>query len=257
MKHGAAVLAVGAWLVLAGAVAGVAGQSAASAPRTPWGEPNLMGVWLGPKLGATPGRDAFNLIQLERLYKPEARARTKQLSAKNDPTVNCTPPAFPHAMMLGWPIQIVQRPGMMLVLTEAFTSFRNVPTNGRGHLSADLLIPFFVGDSAGRWEGDTLVVDVISFRDAWLASGKDKPTAASAGVWPTSDRLHVTERWRRVEADTLEYQARVEDPDMLAGPWDTPTVILKRQPANIIQEVKCLVDDPATPPASYLAQFGR
>jgi hypothetical protein len=171
--------------------------------------------------------------------------------------LHCVPPAFPHAVTLGWPIQIVQRPGMMLVLTEAFSSFRNVPTDGRGHISSDVLIPFFVGDSAGHWEGDTLIVDVISFRDAWLAGSRDKPTPGSTGVWPTSDALHVVERWRRVDADTLEYQARVEDPAMLTGPWDTPKVTLKRQPTDKIQEMKCLVDDPETPPASYLAQFGR
>jgi hypothetical protein len=180
-----------------------------------------------------------------------------QLSANDDPTVRCLPAAFPQALMLGWPIQIVQKPGGMIVLTEAFASFRNIPTDGRGHLPPDVLIPLTVGDSAARWEGETLVVDVISFRDAWLARSTDRPTQASTGVWPTSESLHVIERWRRVDADTLEYQARVEDAMMLTAAWATPTITLTRQPAQKIQETMCASNDPATPPAAYLAQFGR
>lgn len=233
------------------------GATGAAGPRTQWGEPDLTGVWQAPKLGASTGQDSFNLTQLEGLYRPDARAKLTQVSAKDDPTLNCEPAAFPQAAMLGWPIQIVQRPGMMILLTEAFTAFRNIPTDGKGHLSEDLLIPFFGGDSSGTWDGDTLVVDVISFREAWLASSKDKPTQGSAGLWPASDALHVVERWRRVDGDTLTYQARVEDPTMLTAPWETPTVTFKRQPVDKIQEVKCLVDDPVTPPPAYLAQFGR
>jgi hypothetical protein len=216
-----------------------------------------MGVWQGPKLGATPEQDSFNLTQLERLYRPEARAKMTQISATDDPAQSCVPQPFPRAAVLGGPIQIVQRPGMMLVLTEAFHTFRYVPTDGRGHQSNDYLFPTFVGHAAGRWEGDTLVVDVIRFRQPWLAGSGDRPTQTSTGVWPTSEALRVVERWRRVDPDTLEYQARVEDSSMLTAPWDSPRILLKRLPSNQIGEVKCLVDDPVTPPASYLAQFGR
>ena len=180
----------------------------------------------------------------------------QQISAKDDPTQQCVPAAFPSAVMLGWPIQVAQRPGMMIVLNEAFTSFRNIPI-GKGHLSRDYLFPFIGGDSAAKWEGDTLVVDVISFRDAWLATSQDKPTNTSSGVWPTSDALHVVERWRRVDADTLEYKARVDDPQMLTDAWETPTVTLKRQPALRVEEVKCRTDDLRYPAASYLTQSAR
>jgi hypothetical protein len=217
-----------------------------------------MGVWNGAKLGASPGHDTFNLTQLERLYRPEARAKMKQLSEKDDPTLRCLPHSFPHALTLGWPIQITQSPGMLFVLNEAFHTYRVIPTNGRKHLAASLLVPMFLGDAVAHWEGETLVVDVLSFNgSSWLANGQDKPTKTSLGVWPTSDAMHVVERWRRVDPDTLEYQARVEDPKMLTGPWDTPTIALKRAPMAKIEEVKCLVDDPASPPSSYLKQFGR
>ena len=102
------------------------------------------------------------------------------------------------------------------------------------------------------------MVDVVSFNgDNWLASPDDKPTPTSARVWPTSPAMHVVERWRRVDQDTLTYQARVQDATLLSGPWETPTIALKRQPNQKIQEVKCFTDDPEVSPASFLRQFGR
>jgi hypothetical protein len=110
-----------------------------------------------------------------------------------------------------------------------------------------------MGDSAGRWDGDTLVVDVISFNgEGWLASPQDKPTTASTGVWLTSASMHITERWRRVDADTLEYRATVEDAEMLTMPWETPAVTLKRQPLDRIDEVICRPEDG---PETYLTRL--
>ena len=222
--------------------------------RTAWGEPNLTGVWRAAPLGAGSGRDTFNLAKLEGLYTPDARARMKELSAKDDPTMRCTPPAFPRATMLGHPVQIIQRPGFAFVFTEAYPVFRIIPTTGRAHTSGQYLFPTHMGDSAARWEGDTLVVDVISFNgEGWLASPQDRPTNASTGVWLTSDAMHVVERWRRIDADTLEYQARVEDPKTLTMPWETPTVTFERQTVDRIEEVLCRPEDG---PATYLARLG-
>lgn len=231
---------------------GAAGGGAFAA-RTDWGEPNLTGVWRGETLGAASGRDTFNLAKLEALYKPEARARMKELSAQDDPTMRCAPPAFPRAAMLGHPVQIVQSPGFAFVFTEAYPVFRIIPTTGRPHTSEQYLFPNYMGDSTARWEGDTLVVDVLSFNgEGWLASAQDKPTSASTGVWLTSSAMRVTERWRRIDADTLEYQATVEDPEMLTMPWETPTVTLKRQPVDRIDEVLCRPEDG---PETYLTRL--
>ena len=222
--------------------------------RTAWGEPNLTGVWKGVHLGASSGRDTFNLAKLEALYTPEARARMKEHSAKDDPTMRCAPPAFPRAAMLGHAVQIVQRPGFAFVFTEAYPVFRIIPTTGRAHTSKQYLFPTYMGDSTARWEGDTLVVDVISFNDeGWLASPEDRPTSASTGVWLTSDAMHIVERWRRVDADTLEYQASVEDPKTLTAPWETPTITFKRQTVDRIEEVLCRPEDGAE---TYLARIG-
>jgi hypothetical protein len=249
----AALVGVVLWIGLrdTGGTNGAAGGPAAP---TSWGEPDLTGVWKGETLGAGAGRDTFNLTQLEGLYKPEARARMKELSAKDDPTMRCAPPAFPRATMLGHAVQIVQRPGFAYVLTEAYPVFRIIPTSGRPHTSDQYLYPTHMGDSAGRWEGDTLVVDVTSFNgEGWLASAQDKPTSASTGVWLTSPTMHVVERWRRVDADTLEYQATVEDPQLLTQSWQTPVVTLQRQPLDRIDEAQCRPEDG---PETYLTRLG-
>src|SRR5262245_59088807 len=121
------------------------GLTQAQAPkgiRTDWGDPDLSGVWkLAEPLGARPGRDTYNLTALEKLYKPEAR---KGLSPKDDPALRCRPSAFPRAATLGAAIQVVQSPGMIVVFTEAFPTYRMIPTDGKRRLTADYLVPYFM-----------------------------------------------------------------------------------------------------------------
>ncbi len=155
--------------------------------------------------------------------------------------------------MLGHRVQIVQSPGFAFVFTEAYPVARIIPTTGRPHTSEQYLFPNYMGDSTARWEGDTLVVDVTSFNgEGWLAGPQDRPTNASTGVWPTSPAMRVTERWRRLDADTLEYQATVEDPQVLTMPWETPRVTLTRQSVDRIEEVLCRPEDG---PETYLTRL--
>jgi hypothetical protein len=250
---GAVVVGAALWAGLRETANDSAG-TAATAARTEWGEPDLTGVWKGEALGASAGRDTFNLTALEGLYTPDARARIQKMSAKDDPTLQCAPPAFPRAAMLGHQLQIVQSPGFAFVFTEAYPVVRIIPTTNRAHTSEQYLFPTHMGDSTARWEGDTLVVDVISFNgEGWLAGPLDKPSAASIGVWLMSPATHIVERWRRLDADTLEYRARVEDPDLLTMPWETPIVTLTRQPIDVIDEALCRPEDG---PESYLARLG-
>jgi hypothetical protein len=249
----AAVVGAGLWIGVRNAGNGADGGTA-PAGRTAWGDPDLSGVWRGEALGARSGQDTFNLAALEALYLPDARARMQKLSAKDDPTLQCAPPAFPRAAMLGRHVQIVQSPSFTFVFTEAYPVARIIPTTGRPHTPAEYLFPTHMGDSTARWEGDTLVVDVLAFNgEGWLAGPLDKPTSASPGIWPMSPATHIVERWRRVDADTLEYQARVEDPEILTMPWDTPAVTLKRQPVDVIDEALCRPEDG---PETYMARLG-
>jgi hypothetical protein len=206
-----------------------------AAPRTVWGEPDLSGIWVAANLNAK----THNLAVLEALYRPDAKAAIQRMTDVDDPLLRCIPYGIPRAYLSSpWPFQIVQSPGVTVILTEYYHAFRVIPTDGRPHPTD--AYPTYFGDSVARWDGDTLVVDVTAFNGKTWLSDRDKPTATSVGAWPTSDALHVVERWRRVDAETLEYEAVVDDPKMLTGSWTTPTVSLKRAPDGTrIAEAMC------------------
>jgi hypothetical protein len=149
------------------------------------------------------------------VYKPELVEKVKEMDdneAKQDPVFFCKPAGVPR---IGAPNQISQTPGQILFLYQAGNTFRVVPTNGRPH--SENVDETFMGDSVGRWEQDTLVVDVIGFNDvSWLDI---------AGYFH-STALHVIEKLRR-EGNMLHYQATVEDPNVLAKPWVKTPITLK------------------------------
>ena len=214
-----------------------AGGTAPASLRTAWGDPDLSGIWMG---GGSWTRKTNNLALLESLYKPEVVAQMKTMTEKDDPLLRCVPYGMPRAILSSpWPFQIVQAPGTVVLLTEYYHAYRLTPTDGTPH--ADGMFPTHFGESVGRWEGDTLVIDIVGFNGkTWLSDG-DPPTPASPGIWPTSDAMHQIERWRRVDADTIEFQVTVEDPKMLTKPWTTPKVLLKRAPKGTrLGEAVCL-----------------
>ena len=101
-------------------------------------------------------------------------------------------------------LQIVEAPGAVVVFRELATAPRIIPTDGRPHISEN--IRQWAGDSRGRWEGDTLVVDTTNFNNKTAFMG-------------SSDALHVVERFRRVSADRILYQFTVDDPKTWTRPW--------------------------------------
>jgi hypothetical protein len=109
--------------------------------------------------------------------------------------------------------QILQRPGYVVILYEWNHMTRIIPIDGRPHL--DSRLRFANGDSRGRWEGNTLVVDVTNFNDdAWVVGhGGSGP-----GVFH-SPELHVVERFTPVDRNVIRYQATVEDPKVFTRPW--------------------------------------
>ena len=190
-------------------------------------EPGKSVRWLLPLKGVDPeGTDVFkglDRIQVNNraaapnkpAYKPELVAKVKELSDKQgvlDPAFYCKPQGVPR---MGPPSQIVQTPGQVVFLYGASNLFRIIPTDGRPHRAdAD---PPYMGDSIGRFEGDTLVVDVTNFNDdTWLGSD---------GYFH-SEKMHVVERLTR-KGDVLTYTATVEDPLVLATPWTLPVRQLK------------------------------
>ena len=233
--------------LLAGAV--VAAQSTAiqPAPRAADGHPDLTGVyqastrrggWDAEAPGEAPGvaaaRRAPDVLAAARPepipYRPEARARAEELLARrsvDDPTGFCLPQASPRITPVGlFPIQFVQTPAQLVVLYEYFWVFRVIPLNRRDH-AADVE-PSHLGDSIGRWEGDTLVVDVTSFKPGgWLAAG-----------FVHSDALRLTERYRRVDRDRLDYEVTIEDPNVLTKPYTQRVTLMLREETRL-REYSC------------------
>jgi hypothetical protein len=167
-----------------------------SIPRLADGTPDLSGVFIAERNLRL--RDSVTL-------KPGAESfRVPTQEGDLGTGVTCLPPGVPQATMLPFPLQIVHRPDVLVVLYEAYHQFRVVPV-GREH--DDYLAPAFMGHSVARWDGDTLVVDVRGFNDKTVIAGHRHTEA-----------LHVTERYRRISRESIEYEALVEDPNVFAAP---------------------------------------
>jgi hypothetical protein len=150
-------------------------------------------------------------------YQPAAAARRTQLlwdietptlPQHVDPHVRATLDGVPRINYVPGGLQIRQAPGLVTILYESNHVFRVIPVDGRPHLTP--AVKLWMGDSRGRWEGNTLVVDVTNFND--------KTWFDSHGTFH-SDALHVVERWTIAGADRIEYEVTVEDPQVFTKPW--------------------------------------
>lgn len=230
------------------APAGSAAAAApAPAPRMPDGHPDLSGVWwrgadVGGKpanggpgaLGPRAGRGGPAPTTFSSLYLPSAQAQAKTLRDKDDPSLNCTSTAFGTLNVslfdVGAVGQIVQTPKFVVMLSETYHGFQLIPTDGRPH--RDDQPPSNRGDAVAHWDGDTLVVDKNNFTDtSWIS--------AEGRVSFHSDALHMVERYRRVDANTLEVEATLEDPKVLTKPWVVPKQTLVLAPFDQILQLDC------------------
>jgi hypothetical protein len=145
---------------------------------------------------------------------------------KNDPNLGCLPHGIPRMMMAPLPIQIFQVPDTVLIEQESLNEYRQIHLN-RQHLKDP--DPSYNGDSIGRWEGNTLVVDTTGFNDiTWLDH---------VGL-PHSDQLHIVERITRVDHDTLRDDFTIEDPKAYTKTWTT-TQTYKLHPDYELMEYTC------------------
>jgi hypothetical protein len=148
--------------------------------------------------------------------------------------MRCITRALPSAMIptaYNNAYQILQTPGYVIIRSELVDKFRIIPMDGRPHV--DSRIRQWVGDSRGRWDGNTLVVDVTNFSD------KTNGTAEQNGSYRGgSESMHLVERFTRVDADTVEYRATVEDPKNFTRPW-TLAISLKKDDNYQIFEYAC------------------
>jgi hypothetical protein len=222
-----------------------------SLARGPDGHPNLNGIWQslntanwdiqehaarsGPVLalgavGAVP--PGLGVVEGNELpYLPAAAAKKKEnfenrLTA--DPEVKCYMPGVPRAAYLPYPFQIVQTPKYVLMAYEYAGANRTIFMDKASPPPADS----WMGHSVGRWEGDTLVVDVTAQNDeTWF----DR-----AGNFH-SDALHVVERYTPLSADALTYEATIEDPKVFSRPWKITMPLYRRLEKNAqLLEFKCV-----------------
>ena len=184
----------------------------APAPKTSDGKPDLSGLWKAPN-GKYLANLAADLKPEDVPFQPWAAALYKQRQdnlAKDRPTSHCIPHSVPDQMAVaGYPFKIVQTPGLVLILYEEMTHFRQIFTDGRARLSDPN--PTLVGYSVGHWEQDTLVVETTGFSAdlSWL----DDPGH------PHTEALHVTERFRRGDFGHLEVRITINDPKAYTKPW--------------------------------------
>jgi hypothetical protein len=230
-----------------------------SVPRTPDGKPDLTGVWqsgstvrgnwedanAGVGIGGT-GKNPSAPGVLSASDRPAAADKAPyqpwaaqkvlesyKIRGIDDPAARCLPPGIPRTSVLGlYPTQIVQTPQQIVFLYEYMHEYRIVPLNAR---HPDDLAPAYMGDSVGRWEGDTLVVDVTGFNEkSWLVG---------TGTFH-SDELHVTERYTRVDKDQINYDITIEDPKVLTRPWVIHTNLMLREGTHL-QEYVCVENNTA------------
>jgi hypothetical protein len=194
-------------------------------PRLPDGHPDFTGLWLpnsaGQGVSGRYGVDPEARRQFDPKVTPEeppsfqpwAVAKMKSTTGTelelSKSSVNCMPRGVPAIWLQNpYGTMLVHKPGLFVQLYEVLNNFRVIPTDGRPH--AKYPEPLFHGDSVGHWEGETLVVDAISF---------DKRTFIMPNGWFHSDELHVIERYSRPSMNYLIVQITVEDPKVLTKPW--------------------------------------
>jgi hypothetical protein len=204
--------------------------------------PDLTGVW-NMQNNAQTRYHAYSFSAQEPPMTPWAQERFKAnkpsfgphaVEDSNDPVnpttvsaVGCFPPGVPRIYLQPFPMEVIQTPGRVILFYEFSHLVRQIFTDGRKH-NTDLGATW-MGDSIGTWEGDTLVVDTIGFNDkTWL----------DRAGHPHSTDLHVVERIRRADQNTLQIAVTMEDPKAYTKPW-SDTLTFRLHPKWNISEMIC------------------
>ena len=222
---------IGTVAILALAPAPAAGQPL---PRTPDGKPDLSGIWQAvnsaawnilphaadPDVPAGLGVVEGNEIP----YTAPAAARQRDNyanRAKLDPETKCWLPGVPRATYMGFPFQIVQTPNQMSILYEYAHATRHIFMSSP-HPKGP--IEWWMGDSRGTWQGDTLVVDVVHFNDqTWFDRAGNHH----------SEMLHVVERYTPLGPNHINYEVTIEDPKVFTRPWKMSMPLYRRLDSNM------------------------
>ena len=218
-----------------------AAPQAQALPRTADGRPDLSGIWQvlntaawniqdhSAEKGIPAGQGVVEGNEIP--YLPAAMAKRNE-NFKNrmtaDPETKCYLPGVPRIMYMPYPFQIVQTPNYLAFVFEYVHAVRHIYLNSQHPRGP---IEWWMGDSRGRWEGDTLVVDVVHFNEeTWF----DR-----VGNFH-SDALHLVERYTLIDPNHLNYEVTVEDPKVFSRPWKMSMPLYRRLERNVqILDYEC------------------
>jgi hypothetical protein len=241
-----AAVSLGAGIMMLAITLMLAGEAAAqtkSTPRPdfsgeyriqPAGSPGSKNLPRAPRNG-TPRERAYTvdgqlaplLPWARKLYDERIEAAENGQTFRHTLT-KCLPPGMPMGTLFAfYPIQILQTPEQLTMLFEEGNHFRIIRMNQPHAKDPD---PNFWGDAAGKWEGETLIIDTIGVRD---------DTTLDFLGFPHSEKLHVVERMRRLDANTLEGRVTLEDADAYARSWEAVAIWKKLDPKDHIREMVC------------------
>jgi hypothetical protein len=241
------------------------GQAAYRAPRTSDGKPDMNGIWQAlneanydlethmarPAMALRPGPygpvPASAVLALgavgsvppgvgvveggEIPYKPAALTKKKENQEKwleRDPEIKCYLPGVPRAMYMPQPFQIFQSQSAFFIAYQYAGAVRNIYLKDPGPAPVDS----WMGQSVGKWEGETFVIDSKGFNDqSWFDRAGNHH----------SDQLHVVERLTRTSSDIITYEATIEDPETFTRPWKISMPLYRRVEKNAqLLDFKCV-----------------
>jgi len=211
-SYGASTLA--AIVMLAAAT-----TNAQDVPRMADGKPDLSGIYTPPSTVNATGPRGNLIFNADKMAPVKPGAEGLLYEARNgdprhdEPRAMCLPAGFPSGMLYILPIQIVQNPSHIVIIPELQRAARIIPTDGRPHREG--IEPTYYGDSVGRWEGDTLVIDSVNFK-RWILDDYHY-TDPTKTRWHSED-LHTIERLTRA-GDKLRYQITIDDPKIFTHPF--------------------------------------
>lgn len=199
---------------------------------------DLSGIWMeyldGPNAIDQKSRPPLTAWGQARFDAASPQLGPRAVAGKeNDPSVTrCQPEGLPKALIHPNPFEIVQVPGRVFMFFEEHHVWRTIWTDGRPLPKNPA--PNWLGYSVGKWEGDTFVVDTIGLNDkSWVDSYGN----------PRSEQMHITERYRRLNHDTLEMTLTMDDPKAYTKIWANPPKLHKLETSWELAEFVCTLDE--------------
>lgn len=201
---------------------------AKAVPRTAAGKPDFSGVYGGGGGGARGAAPASGGAAPAGPVLKAGAEKYRIVRAPDDTgaTANCMPLVPPQSWGVPYQFQIIQGANYVAIFHEYPGTFRIIPTDGGPHpVNPD---PSWLGDSVGKWDGDTLVVDTIGFNEKTELQG-----------YRHTEKLHMIERFRRTDFETVQYEVTIEDPDVFEKPYTLSRTFALRPDLRRIDEFIC------------------